>query len=239
MAVWYDPAVLLFAIMAEVGGDLRGWLTAQVVATGYRFDDDGRLRTAGGAALGRWAVLTGDELAARPWHAATSACPFVAPLAGYLRLTRAEGAPPIALLHALARLGRGVVAREADDRVGLAVALRQVTIEDATAADGLAHGARLLERAAGVYALDVLGRIKAAVGAAGLRVGLTWRNDGDREGENPVVLQRVQPLGSDQAYPPIWLRGGGSIDPLRPFGGLAVDLWLYDVEACVAALVSP
>lgn len=239
---WYDPTVLGFAIMAEVGGDLRGWLTARLAAAGYRLDEDGGLRAATGDDLGlAWSLAAGDDLAARPWHVASSGCPFVGPLAGYLRLTPAAGAgaPPAAVVEALARLGRGVVARLDDDRARAAVALRAVAIEDATAPDGLDRGALLLDRESGAYAADVLGRIKAAAAAAGLRIGLTWQPDGERRDRNPVVLQRVQPIGSDQAYPPIWLRGGGSIDPLRPLRGLTVELWLDDVEACVAALVSP
>ena len=217
--------MLGFALMVEVGGDLRGWLAAGLATAGYRLDDDGGLRTARGDDLGlAWSLAAGDPRL-------ESTCPFVGPPAGTLRLTATAGGgdPPAALVRALARLGRGPVVRDGDDRVWSTVGLRAIAIEDATAPDGLEGGALLLERAAGAYATDVLARLGASAAAAGLRVGLTWQADDERRDRNPIVLQRVQPSGSDQAYPPIWLRGGRSIDPLRPLRGLIAELWLHDL----------
>lgn len=221
--------MLAFAIMADDGGDLRAWLGPPLAAAGLALDDDGALRGPGDGdrAPVRWAI-GGAELAARPWHLATSPCPFVAPRAGYLVVTPTGGGVPREVARALARVGRGVVARTGDDRAVATVALAEVDVEAATAPGGLDGGERLLERdGGGAYAHDVLERIAAAAVARGLRTGLRWR----REGRNPVELYRVQPFGSDQLYPPVWGREGTSIDPLRALRGLTVALWLHDLDA--------
>ena len=211
--------MLAFAIMAEVDGDGPGWLTARLAAEGHRLDE---------AAI---EIVASERFGSRPWHAVSSPCPWLGPLAGYVVVTPPAGLPvPPDLARALMRVGRGVVARLDDDRAIAAVALATVPVEEAVAAGGLDAGARLLERdPAGAYAADVMARIKDAVAGGGLRIGLTWQHaDATR---NPIELQRVQPFGSDQAYPPVWGKGGASFDRIRPLRALLVALWLLDLAA--------
>lgn len=221
--------MLAFAIMADVGDDLRGWLAPRLLASGWRLGDDGAVTTAAGEATGvTWAVRPPTAHAARPWHQPTSPCRFVAPLAGYVELAAGDGDVERPLARALARIGRGVVARLADDRAWSTVALRTVAVEDAVALGGLDDGAALLDRdPASAYAADVVARVVAAAASRGLKVALRWR----RTERNPLELFRVQPEGSDQLYPPVWASEGRAIDRLHPLRGLTVALWLHDVAA--------
>ena len=245
----YEPVVLALAIMAEVGGDLRGWLGPRLAAAGFRLDEDGAVRAEGGEpAVASWRLLERAALATRPWHQEASPCPFVDALAGYVVLGPGpDGAVPAALTRAVAHAGRGVVARLDDDRAWPTVALCQVDVEHATSAAGLDDGARLLERdPATAYAADVVARIAAAAAGRGLNAHVVWRaNDRitgritDRlSGRNPVEIHRVQPFGSDQAYPPVWGKAGAAFDPLRALRGLTAELWLHDLTGLDALTAS-
>lgn len=165
------------------------------------------------------------RFAGRPWHAATSPCPFVGPLAGYVVV--AADTPP-AQVAALARAGRGVVADVDADAAWSAIELRRFSLADVLAPGGLAAGEALLSLAPdSAYAADVLDRVERALAAAGLTARLGWGG-----AANPVHAFRLQPVGSDQLYPPAWSAGGGVRDLVDPLRGLSVELWTFAARLC-------
>jgi hypothetical protein len=208
-----------FGIRSEAADDVRAWLSAGLGDHGYRLDDDGWIATigtspGGGYATGlRWAIVPAAELAARPWHAATHPCPFLAPLTAYVTV---EPVWEDLLEHPELRLGlvrlcRGVVARLDTDVAHQAVALRAYDLASSVRKSGFDDGDVLLTRAGGsAYAADVLARIDRAAASAGRTVDVSWTSTCHNPGRDDVH--------------------GAPTDP-RTLAGIEVEIWAYDFDA--------
>ena len=219
------------ALHADAGDDLRGWLEAQLrwYGHGYRLGDDGDLlhgKDPAPTGIG-WALEPAGAYADRPWHVAGSPCPYVAPLAGYLRLEPRwrEPAEDFELRLACVREGRGVIARLDDDQARTSVARQPRALRNVGSKFGFDDGAELLTRDEGPYASSVLEEARAAAAAAGYGIEAGWM----ATSHNPCRLSWVERAGVEGMVPAVWeLASGRLVDPDQAFAGQELALWLYD-----------
>lgn len=220
-------------IMAEGAPDPLTYLNARLKDWGFSLGSGGQVLGSDGAERDiRYELLEPAAFADRPWHATSHPCPFVGPLAAYLRWE-----PESWLNHddfrelalALLREGLGVTARLEDDRAAQAVALRRFDLDSAFGKYGIHDGDALLTHDEGPYQDYVLAEVMRVLAEAGLVAHLSWASTC----HNPLRLSAVQPAGSKRLYPALWRRQGDALSLVNPdsaLGDLSVELWTYDFK---------
>jgi hypothetical protein len=224
------------AIHADVPfAELRGYLR-QALAP-WKLELNGRgsfIGEAKGSGLRvRCAIVPPESYAGRPWHRVAHPCPFVGPLAGYLRWETMDGAYDLAssrLPVALLREGRGTTARIEDGRTVEAIALRRWKVRDVLDKYGFDDGAALLTRDEGPYQEQVMTTVQRATEEAGFDAYLNWASTS----HNPLRLGWWQPEGSERFSPALWDRKPEEprlVDPYHALVGLSVEVWTYDFSS--------
>lgn len=220
-------------IMAEGAPDPLTHLNARLKDWGFSLGPGGMVLGKDGVERDiRYELLEPAAFADRPWHATSHPCPFVGPLAAYLRwepepwLDR-EDFRELAL--ALLREGQGVIARLDDDRAAQAVVLRRFDLDSAFGKYGIEDGDALLTRDDGPYQDYVLAEVMRVLAGAGLVAHLSWPSTC----HNPLRLSAFQPNGSERLYPALWRQQGDDlslVDPDSALSNLSVELWTYDFQ---------
>ncbi|MCA9694084.1 MAG: hypothetical protein KC636_31140 [Myxococcales bacterium] len=239
-----------YPLLAEVriAGDWQQALRARFADYGVTLTDNGLIADKV-EVFGAYELLDVEEArarygAARWMQAPSPPCPFLEPVAGYLRfsfdLIRDYEAHPIRHEAALClvREARGRIVRLPDDRWCEAVVERPLHLGGLVSKFGFEDGDALLTRAPGPYARYVVAAVERALADAGLAAWVGWR---DGTCHNPVRLATIEHGGqqvfalwpADRRDRDPWEQPDAApiADPEARLAGLTAPLWAFEFAA--------